>query len=95
MIKVPELAYEKYEERNDHRLVMRMIPRMSYLMHFASLGFQPNVPVTEGNAVFIGTWQKDDSVSQQSKQAFTEDTKKKIFQATKAANFRWINEKKH
>ena len=91
----PELAYEKYKERNDHRFVMRLRPRMSYLMHFASLGFQPNVPVTEGNTVFIGTWQKNDSVPQQSKQAFTEDTKKKIFQASKAASFRWINEKKH
>ena len=92
----PCLAHERYGERGDDRLVMQWRPRIDYLMHFASLGYQPDLPKTKGDTIFIGSWEKKAPNAQLLNDTPSfEDTKKKLLDFAKKHDLQWITKDKH
>lgn len=53
--KCPQLNEQKYRDRHDDKFVMQWRNRGEYLIHFASLGYQPLLPQTAGDTVIIGS----------------------------------------
>ncbi len=107
MFNPPKMNVEKYEERSDASLVMQWRSRMSYLLHFASLGLYSNTSPhgaepqyrrdTSGKTIFFGTHEKDDG-EVESEQTFSKDfqiVQEKILVQTNSKNMHWITKEKH
>ena len=90
--KPPCLNNDKYTPKRDNEFVMHWRPRMDYLIHFASLGYQPELRETQGDTVFVGTWEKGKEIKPDREFNAVKDT---LLKCAKKYKLCWINEKKH
>ena len=77
--KIPDLPHDRYGETNDDNIVMRQNPRVTYLLHFATLGYKKEEDTNAtNNTVMVAT--KKRSVHTDMPTAPEEDTLKQAKQ---------------
>ena len=53
--KIPDLPHDRYGETNDDNIVMRQRPRLTYILHFATLGYEKENTNAVCNTVMVAS----------------------------------------
>ena len=54
----PDLSHDRYKETNDCNIVMRQRPRLTYLLHFATLGYKKENTNAACNTIMVATTER-------------------------------------
>ena len=55
---IPDLPHDRYGETNDDNIVMRQRPRLTYLLHFATLGYKKEDTNAACNTIMVATTER-------------------------------------